>query len=162
MLSGGRNMTVCKSLRIVLCSLICIVSSSLSVADGENNVPTASPLRLAPSEIAYSEMNTDMPLWAQEDILSGVSEHRYKTLYSGDINVSIYEAKPLKLKLRDYPIDEFVTVVSGKLILTAEGGAPQHFDVGQSVMVPKGFTGTWEMQGNFREMVVMINESACE
>lgn len=155
-------MTGCKSLRIVLCSLICIVSSPLSVADGENNVPKASPLRLAPAEIAYSEMNTDMPLWAQEDILSGVSEHRYKTLYSGDINVAIYEAKPLKLRLRDYPIDEFVTVVSGKLILTAEGEAPQHFDAGQSVLVPKGFTGTWEMQGNFREMVVMINESACD
>ena len=48
----------------------------------------------------------------------GVSEHRYKTLYSGDIDVSIYEAKPMKLRLRDFPVDEFVTVISGKLILT--------------------------------------------
>ena len=107
-------------------------------------------------------MNTDMPLWPQEDILSGVSEHRYKVLYSGDIDVAIYEAKPLKLRLKDYPIDEFVTVVSGTLILTAEGGSPQQVDVGQSVLVPKGFTGTWEMQGNFREMVVIMNESVGE
>ena len=57
------------------------------------------------------------------------------------------------------PIDEFVTVISGKLILTADGGSPQHFDVGQSVLVPKGFTGTWEMQGNFREMIVIMNQS---
>ena len=104
-------------------------------------------------------MNTDMPPWPQEDIVSGVSEHRYKTLYSGDIDVAIYEAKPMKLRLRNYPIDEFVTIVSGTLILTAEGGSPQQFGVGESVLVPKGFTGTWEMQGNFREMIVIMNEA---
>lgn len=163
-------MTECKSLRIVLCSLICALSFSafggealsFPASGGEDDKPKASPLRLEPSKIPYSEMNTDLPLWPQEDILSGVSEHRYKTLYSGDIDVSIYEAKPMKLRLVDYSIDEFVTVVSGKLILTAEGGSPQHFEVGESVLVPKGFTGTWEMQGNFRELVVIMNESASE
>jgi len=150
-------MTVGRSARIVLCSLICILS--LSASGGENDEPNASPLRLEPTKTAYSNMNTDMPPWPQEDILSGVSEHRYKILYSGDIDVAIYEAKPMKLRLRDYSIDEFVTVVSGTLILTAEGGLPQQFDVGESVLVPKGFTGTWEMQGNFREMVVIMNET---
>ena len=153
----GRNL-----LRIVFCSLIIFMSSSLCAAGEVEGKSSAIPLRLAPSAIPYSEMNTDMPLWAQEDILSGVSEHRYKTLYSGDINVSIYEAKPLKLRIKDFPIDEFVTVVSGKLILTADGSSPQHYDVGESVLVPKGFTGTWEMQGNFRELVVIMNESVRE
>ena len=115
------------------------------------------PLRLEPKTIPYSEMSADMPPWPEEDIVSGVSEHRYKTLYSGDINVAIYEAKPMTLRIKDYDIDEFVTVISGALILTAEGGSPQRFDVGESVLVPKGFTGTWEMQGNFREMVVITN-----
>ena len=149
-------MTEGRSARIVLCSLICILS--LSASGGENDEPKASPLRLEPTKTAYSEMNTDMPPWPQEDILSGVSEHRYKYLYSGDIDVAIYEAKPMKLRIKDYSIDEFVTVVSGTLILTAEGGLPQRFDVGESVLVPKGFTGTWEMLGNFREMVVIMNE----
>jgi uncharacterized cupin superfamily protein len=143
-------------LRLVFCSLVCVLP--LSAIGGESDDPKASPLRLEPLEIAYSDMNTDMPPWPQEDILSGVSVHRYKILYSGDIYVAIYEAEPMKLKLRDYPIDEFVTVVSGTLILTAEDGLPQQFDVGESVLVPKGFTGTWEMQGNFREMVVIMTE----
>ncbi|MDE0929714.1 MAG: cupin domain-containing protein [Halioglobus sp.] len=131
----------------------------MSASGGDGAGPNASPVRLEPTQIAYLDMNSNLPPWPEEDILSGVSEHRYKTLYSGDINVSIYEAKPLKLRLRDYPIDEFVTVVSGKLILTAEGGSPQHFAAGQSVMVPKGFSGTWEMQGNFRELVVIMNDT---
>ena len=145
--------------QIVFCSLLIFTSLSLRADSEVAGTSSPIPLRLEPSTIPYSEMNTDLPLWPQEDILSGVSEHRYKTLYSGDIDVSIYEAKPMKLRLRDFPVDEFVTVISGKLILTADGGSPQHFDVGESVLVPKGFTGTWEMQGNFREMVVIINKA---
>jgi uncharacterized cupin superfamily protein len=48
--------------------------------------------------------------------------------------------------------------INSKLILTADGGSPQRFEAGESVLVLKGFTGTWEMQGNFREMVVMMNK----
>ena len=135
-----------------------LAALSLSSLGGDADMTTNVPLRLEPEKIPYSEMNADWPLWPEEDILSGVSEHRYKRLYSGDIDVAIYEAKPLTLRIKDFSVDEFVTVVSGTLILTAEGGSPQRFDVGESVLVPKGFTGTWEMQGNFRELVVIMNE----
>ena len=150
-------MTEIRLLKLVLGVALAVLS--LSSLGGDADTSTANPLRLEPEKVPYSEMNTDMPPWPDEDVLSGVSEHRYKTLYSGDINVAIYEAKPMPLRIKDYSIDEFVTVVSGVLVLTAEGGAPQRFDVGESVLVPKGFTGTWEMQGNFREMVVIINEN---
>jgi uncharacterized cupin superfamily protein len=144
-------------LRLILGGLLFALSLSASGETGDK--PIASPLRLEPSELAYSDMNTDFPPWPQESILSGVSEHRYKTLYSGDIDVEIYESKPLVLRVTDFPIDEFVIVVSGTLILTTEGGSPQQFDAGDSVLVPKGFTGTWEMQGNYREMLVIMNET---
>lgn len=132
---------------------------SLSASGETSDKPIASPLRLEPSEMAYADMDTDFPPWPQESIISGVSEHRYKTLYSGDIDVEIYESKPLVLRVTDFPIDEFVIVISGTLILTTQGGSPQKFDVGDSVLVPKGFTGTWEMQGDFREMIVIMNET---
>ena len=150
-------MTEIRLLKLVLGVALAVLS--LSSLGGDADTSTANPLRLEPEKVPYSEMNTDMPPWPDEDVLSGVSEHRYKTLYSGDINVAIYEAKPMTLRIKDYSIDEFVTVGRGVLVLTAEGGAPQRFDVGESVLVPKGFTGTWEMQGNFREMVVIINEN---
>ena len=150
-------MTENRLLKLILCGVLAALS--LSSLGGDVDKITTSPLRLEPAKIAYSEMNADMPPWPEEDILSGVSEHRYKHLYSGDIDVAIYEAKPMTLRIKDYSIDEFVTVVSGTLILTAEGGSPQRFGVGESVLVPKGFTGTWEMQGNFREMVVIMNEN---
>jgi uncharacterized cupin superfamily protein len=145
-------------LKMILGAL-CLAVSLTVVSEQSEQQGAAVPLRLEPTEIPYSRMRTDMPPWPDEDVLSGVSEHRYEYLYSGDINVAIYEAKPMKLRLEDYEIDEFVMVVSGTLILTADGGSPQRFDAGESVLVPKGFTGTWEMQGNFREMVVVMNGS---
>lgn len=150
-------MTENRYLKLMLGAVLAALS--LSSLGGDADMTTTVPLRLEPGKIPYSEMNTDIPPWPEEDILSGESEHRYKTLYSGDIDVAIYEAKPLTLRIKDFSVDEFVTVVSGTLILTAEGGSPQRFDVGESVLVPKGFTGTWEMQGNFRELVVIMNES---
>ena len=72
--------------------------------------------------------------------------------------MEIYESEPLTLRVVDFPVDEFVTVISGKLILTVAGDEPQHFEVGDSVMIPKGFTGTWEMQGNYRELLVIMTE----
>ena len=150
-------MTENRLLKVILGGVLAALS--LSSLGGDADQITASPLRLEPTKIAYSEMNADIPPWPEEDILSGVSEHRYKNLYSGDIVVAIYEAKPMTLRIRDFSIDEFVTVVSGTLILTEEGGSPQRFGVGESVLVPKGFTGTWEMQGRFREMVVIMNEN---
>jgi len=141
---------------IILCSFMC--GLSISAFSGEDDERVTSPIRLEALKTPYSEMATDFPLWPKENIISGVSEHRYKTFYSNDITVEIYEAKPLTLRIKDFPIDEFVTVVSGKLILTTEGGKPQHFEVGDSVLVPKGFTGTWEMQGKYRELIAYKTE----
>ena len=120
--------------------------------------PPPTPIRLEPGPVNYSDMESDMPPWPEEQILAGRSEHRYMYLYSGDIDVAIYQAKPMVLRIDNYDIDEFVLVISGALILTADGGAPQKFEAGESVLVPKGFTGTWEMQGEFRELVVMMRE----
>ena len=58
-----------------------------------------------------------------------------------------------------FPVDEYVMVLSGKLILTDADGQVQEFVAGDSLMVPKGFTGTWQMLGNYRELIVVERES---
>lgn len=136
---------------------VAILATQAVIGDGPIE-PPPTPMRLEPGAFNYSEMESDMPPWPEEQILAGHSEHRYKYLYSGDIDVAIYQAKPMVLQIDNYDIDEFVLVVSGALILTADGGSPQKFVAGESVLVPKGFTGTWEMQGEFRELVVMMRE----
>ena len=57
-------------------------------------------------------------------------------------------------------VDEFVYVLSGKLILTEPNGTAHEFTPGQSLVLPVGYTGTWEMQGNYRELVVLMQKNA--
>ena len=148
-------MTKLKLFAVVFCSFVCGLSFPAFSAEDEGKIIT--PMRLE-KNTPYSEMSTDFPPWPQEVIIAGESVHRYKRFFTGDIYVEIYESEPLTLRVDDFPIDEFVTVLSGKLILTVAGEEPQHFEVGDSVLIPKGFTGIWEMQGNYRELLVVMNE----
>jgi uncharacterized cupin superfamily protein len=51
--------------------------------------------------------------------------------------------------------DEFIYILSGELVLTDASGAESQYVAGDSLVVPKGFTGVWHMRGNFRELVVI-------
>jgi uncharacterized cupin superfamily protein len=49
-------------------------------------------------------------------------------------------------------------VLSGKLILTEPNGTAHEYRPGDSLVLPAGYTGTWEMQGNYRELVVVMQK----
>lgn len=83
-------------------------------------------------------------------------EPRMHVFYQGDIVAAIYESKPAKFQLENTLYDEFVEILEGTLILTGADGQAHKFEVGDHLMVPKGWTGTWDMQGDvFREFIVI-------
>ena len=68
----------------------------------------------------------------------------------------VWESGPAKLELEKTLYDEFIQVLEGRLILTAAGGTPVEIEAGGHAILPKGFSGTWEMVGEtYRELVVM-------
>jgi len=105
---------------------------------------------------------TAIPPDAFKDILvSGELNMRVATLFQGkELRVSIFESTPAKTNHRKRPtdIDEFVYVLSGKLILTEVNGTQHEYRPGDSLVLPVGYTGTWEMQGNYRELVVEMRK----
>jgi uncharacterized cupin superfamily protein len=100
------------------------------------------PVKLDPEKRAGLNL-TAIPPDAYKDILvAGELNMRVASLFEGkELRVSIFESTPAKTNHRTRPNDqdEFVYVLSGKLILTE----------------PDGYTGTWEMQGNYREIAVV-------
>ena len=50
-------------------------------------------------------------------------------------------------------------MLSGKLVLTGTDGVSHEFVGWVSLVVPKGFVGTWKMLGNYREWVAIERES---
>lgn len=93
----------------------------------------------------------------QDILVSGQLHMRVATLFQGkELHVSVFESTPAKTDHRKRPtdVDEFVYVLSGKLILTEPTGTRHAYRPGDSLVLPVGYTGTWEMQGNYRELVV--------
>jgi uncharacterized cupin superfamily protein len=129
----------------------------VQAADSES----PAPVRLDPDKIAGLNL-TSIPPDAYQDILvGGELNMNVATLFEGkELRVSIFESTPAKTDHRTRPtdVDEFVYVLSGKLILTEPNGTAHEFVPGQSLVLPVGFTGTWEMQGNYRELVVLMQK----
>jgi uncharacterized cupin superfamily protein len=119
------------------------------------------PVRLDPDKIAGLNLTAIPPDAYQEILVAGELNMRVATLFEGkEIRVSIFESTPAKTDHRTRPtdVDEFVQVLSGKLILTEPSGTRHEFLPGDSLVLPITYTGTWEMQGNYRELVVLAQK----
>jgi uncharacterized cupin superfamily protein len=112
---------------------------------------------MSPDKIAGLGLVEEERFIPPDQILEGVHKPRGEVLFRGDeLIVEVYEDEPATFAIaQPFPFDEFVMVVSGKLILTDAAGRVQEFVAGESVVVPKGFTGIWKMEGNYRELVAI-------
>ena len=119
------------------------------------------PVRLDPDKIAGLGLTAIPPDAYQEILVGGELNMRVATLFEGkELRVSIFESTPAKTdhRTRATDVDEFVYVLSGKLILTEPSGTRHEYVPGDSLVLPVGYTGTWEMQGNYRELVVLMQK----
>jgi uncharacterized cupin superfamily protein len=119
------------------------------------------PVRMNPDKLAGVDLPAGEPFIAPEAVLEGSHRPRGEVLYQGkELIMEVYEDDQATFAVTDpFPFDEFVWVLSGKLILTDAGGQVHEFVAGDSLVVPKGFTGTWKMLGNYRELVAIGTEA---
>ena len=117
-----------------------------------------SPVRMNPDAMAGIGL-MPIPNDGFVDILvEGELEFEIARLFSGvDMMVVVVESTPAKTDHRNRPLeyDEFVLVLDGKLVLTEQNGRVQEFTPGDALVVPKGYTGTWEQQGAYRELALI-------
>ena len=117
-----------------------------------------SPVRMDPDKMAGLEL-TSIPNDGFIDILvEGELEFEIASLFDGEeLRAVVVESTPAKTDHRNRPLeyDEFVLVLNGKLVLTEPDGTVHEFTPGDALIVPKGYTGTWEQQGSYRELAVI-------
>jgi len=139
------------------------IAVTLAVALAVLAADETAPVKLDPEKRAGLNL-TAIPPDAYKDILvAGELNMRVATLFAGkELNVSIFESTPAKTNHRTRPNnqDEFVYVLSGKLILTEPNGTAHEYLPGDSLVLPVGYTGTWEMQGNYREIAVVAQKKS--
>jgi uncharacterized cupin superfamily protein len=137
------------------------IGGALSIGAPALGQESPAPVRLDRDKIAGLDLTAIPPDAYQDILVGGELNMRVATLFEGaELRVSIFESTPAKTDHRTRPtdIDEFVTVLSGKLILTEPNGTVHEFLPGDSLVLPVGYTGTWEMQGNYRELVVLMQK----
>ena len=133
---------------------IILLASGLAYAQDD----VLRPARVAPDEMSGVGLVAGAPPVPDELVVSGELNAKRSFPFSGEeLSVVIFESTPAKTDHTEsaFPLDEFVYVLSGKLILTDIDGEVHEYAVGDALIVPKGWRGTWEMQGNYRELVVI-------
>jgi hypothetical protein len=129
-------------------------------AAGEDAKPAKKAMAL-PVDFDDARLRGDLP--AEEpfldpaSILKGKSSPRGEVLFRGkELIVEVYADDEVKTRVSEpFPHDEFIYILSGELLLTGTDGVERYYSAGDSLMVPKGFTGMWHQSENFRELVVI-------
>ncbi len=146
-------------LRAVMTAGALLVSGS-AMADETSFAASkhATPIRIPPSMLAGQGLG-EFGAWPDEMVLEGesASDHSLSEVFSGEIVVGVYESAPIKLAITSpWPFDELVVVLGGELRLVPSGATePMIFPAGAFALVPRGYTGTWEMRGEYREVFVI-------
>ena len=79
-------------------------------------------------------------------VLSGDPRTRTQNYYADATDrffAGVWESSPGKWRVT-YTENEFVALLAGRVVLTADGGPAETFVAGDSFVIPAGFTGTWE------------------
>ncbi len=102
----------------------------------------------------------DLVPWPAHMLLRPLVSHRLKQWYAGEkLSSMVYEADDGMLQFTDLPYDEQCTVLRGRAILTSQDGRRDVYEVGDTFIAPKGWTGTWEFQEGYRESITFETQS---
>ena len=85
----------------------------------------------------------------------------FEDQHTGDVivRVGVWEAGIGKSVIRDFPFTEYVLMISGSVIVTDQGGAPRAFFAGDTFVIPKGWSGEWDVQERMKKQIVRIGSA---
>ena len=91
------------------------------------------------------------PSWVK----SGHVEEAGELLHAsadGKYVVQLWECRTaVELEIPYYPVDEFITIIEGNVLITADKNITTEYVAGDSFVIPKGFAGSWRQEGRLRK-----------
>ena len=82
--------------------------------------------------------------------------HLFFTNAAGNVNAGVWQCSPCTERITDYPYDQCCFVLEGSLTITDEQGHAETFNPGDSFIIPRGFTGLWQMTERYRNFFVTV------
>lgn len=84
-------------------------------------------------------------------------EHHCFRDATGQVLVAFWEGEPGVVHLAPWPHDELCVLLEGRVALVDEAGGRREFTAGQSFVVPRSFSATWETVEPSRKTSVAID-----
>ena len=84
----------------------------------------------------------------------------FEDKHSGDVlvQIGVWEAGAGKTILKNFPFTEFVLMISGSVIVTEEDGTSRSFVAEDTFVIPKGWSGVWDVQERMKKQIVRIGD----
>ena len=118
------------------------------------------PVRIDPAVLAGEGLEALPPRDPSITVSQRDDRSSFKSVFEGDIVSGVFESGPAVLSVEGLPYDEFIYILEGELVLTGADGVAHTFRTGDHLVLPKGWTGTWEMVGDtFRELIVIETQT---
>ena len=100
---------------------------------------------------------------APEMLQSGDPQERGRSLYAdqtGQLDAGVWECEPNRHELEAAPYDEFVYLIEGHIDVTDDEGNIETYKAGDSFMMPRGCTCTWDVKQPVRKLYVVLTAEA--
>lgn len=94
-----------------------------------------------------------------EAFTSGDQTELNHTFFAKDdesILVGVWECAPCLEDIEAYPVYETMTVISGSVTITKQGGEPQTFTAGDTFFIAKGTKCTWQITETLRKFYTIV------
>ncbi|WP_415264886.1 cupin domain-containing protein [Pseudomonas serbica] len=140
---------------IMVMGVLVSLSSSFVIADTTGATPMISnfdskKLDAAPSVVVE---NADF-MTVVENKGSKVKSVRVFESTDKKLTADLAAYEKTTLKLKDWPIDEYMVIIEGQLEISDEKGNSKIYGPGEAFVMPKGFTGTWRQLTDIKKMTV--------
>ena len=124
--------------------------------------PDRTPAALEIVKVSPEALNKSKPVAVTDDQMMTVTEGKgaqvtdITPFTSADkrfqVDVSAYDKVTLALK--NWPVDEFMYFIEGKVEISDAKGHKQLFGPGDALVMPRGFNGTWRQLSRIKKLSV--------
>ena len=70
---------------------------------------------------------------------------------TGRFSAGVWQCTPGVVRMERWPYNETCVLLSGRVVITPDGGEPREYRAGDAFVIPCGFTGTWDIRETVRK-----------
>ena len=85
-------------------------------------------------------------------------EHQYYTDPTGQLTAGLWTCTPFEDRMAPYPVDEFMLLLEGAIILAYEDGSEETFSAGEAFAIPKGTVCAWRQTVDVRKFFLILDD----